>query len=155
MVHYRDKLRTGTNFGLFQIWAKDIWAKFTIKSDIWAKDVWVNFRFLLFIFLAFFQKFEKHFCGPNVFALNVIFIVNLAKTSLAQISYSQRYNGLKADVHHCSKFFQSDARATETLKIESPDQPGWSLSIYNLFERLSWQMALFSLWWTMPSTDQL
>ena len=60
-----------------------------------------------------------------------------------------------SDVHHCSKFFQSDARATETLKIESPDQPGWSLSIYNLFERLSWQMALFSLWWTTPSTDPL
>ena len=58
-------------------------------------------------------------------------------------------------MHHCSKFFQSDARATETLKIESPDQPGWSLSIYNLFERLSWQMALFSLWWTTPSTDPL
>ena len=61
----------------------------------------------------------------------------------------------EADVHHCSKFFQSDARATETLKIESSDQPGWSLSIYNLFERLSWQMALFSLWWTTPSTDPL
>ena len=64
-------------------------------------------------------------------------------------------NFRKTDVHHCSKFFQSDARATETLKIESPDQPGWSLSIYNLFERLSWQMALFSLWWTTPSTDPL
>ena len=60
-----------------------------------------------------------------------------------------------SDVHHYSKFFQSDARGTETLKIESPDQPGWSLSIYNLFERLSWQMALFSLWWTTPSTDPL
>ena len=60
-----------------------------------------------------------------------------------------------ADVHHCSKFFQSDVRATETLKIESSDQPGWSLSIYNLFERLSWQMVLFSLWWTTPSTDPL
>ena len=58
-------------------------------------------------------------------------------------------------MHHCSKFFQSDARAIETLKIESPDQLGWSLSIYNLFERLSWQMALFSLWWTTPSTDPL
>ena len=75
--------------------------------------------------------------------------------SLAKISHSQRYNGLKSDVHHCSKFFQSDARAIETLKIESPDQLGWSLSIYNLFERLSWQMALFSLWWTTPSTDLL
>ena len=62
---------------------------------------------------------------------------------------------LQADVHHCSKFFQSDARAIETLEIEIPDQLGWSLSIYNLFERLSWQMALFSLWWTTPSTDPL
>ena len=61
----------------------------------------------------------------------------------------------KADVHHCSKFFQSDAREIETLKIKSSDQLGWSLSIYNLFEKLSWQMALFSLWWTTPSTDPM